>query len=67
MNSAKKRNRFINDENNMYFMKLAIIGCGAVAEQGHLPGTARCDKVKVTGLIDKNVARILPKKGKKHE
>jgi predicted dehydrogenase/nucleoside-diphosphate-sugar epimerase len=37
--------------------RLGIIGCGAVTEQGHLPAAARCDKVKVTKLVDKNIVR----------
>ena len=38
-------------------MRLAIIGCGAVTEQGHLPAAARLQNVQITLLVDKNRAR----------
>lgn len=36
---------------------IAIIGCGAVTERGHLPATIRLDRAQVTLLVDKNRSR----------
>jgi len=38
-------------------LRLAIIGCGAVAELNHLPAASRCEDVEVTVLVDKNLQR----------
>ncbi|MEO5705961.1 MAG: Gfo/Idh/MocA family oxidoreductase [Alteraurantiacibacter sp.] len=38
-------------------LRLAVVGCGAIAELGHLPGAARCPDVKVTVLVDRDEAR----------
>lgn len=38
--------------------RLAIIGCGAISEQGHLPGAAFSKRVKATVLVDKSERRI---------
>ena len=38
-------------------LRLAIIGCGAIAEMGHLPAAALVPGVEVTVLIDSNLAR----------
>ena len=38
-------------------IKLAIVGCGAVAEQGHLPAAQRISNIQVTALVDKNLKR----------
>ena len=38
-------------------LRLAILGCGAVAELGHLPAQARVAGIEVTLLVDKNRAR----------
>jgi len=36
---------------------IAIIGCGAVTERGHLPAALRLDRGQVTALVDKNRSR----------
>lgn len=38
-------------------VRVAIIGCGAIAELGHLPGAALADDIDVTVLIDRDEAR----------
>jgi predicted dehydrogenase len=38
-------------------IRLAILGCGAVTELGHLPAIAQVTDVRVTTLIDTNAAR----------
>ncbi|PHQ36756.1 Gfo/Idh/MocA family protein [Rhodopirellula bahusiensis] len=38
-------------------LKLAIVGCGAIAEQGHLPGAMHSSEVAVTLLVDKQHER----------
>lgn len=38
-------------------LRLAVIGCGAIAEMGHLPAAALVPGLEVTVLIDSNVAR----------
>jgi len=38
-------------------LKLAIIGCGAAAEQVHLPVIVTSDTVEATALVDKDIAR----------
>lgn len=38
-------------------VRLAIIGCGAIAELGHLPGAAVAPDIDVTVLIDRDEAR----------
>lgn len=38
-------------------VKLGIIGCGAVAERGHLPAAQCISQIKVTALVDKNLKR----------
>lgn len=38
-------------------VRMAMIGCGAIAEQGHLPGARLADKVAFTVLIDRDEAR----------
>ncbi|MEX2216428.1 MAG: Gfo/Idh/MocA family oxidoreductase [Phycisphaeraceae bacterium] len=38
-------------------LRVAVIGCGAIAEQGHLPGAAALPDVAVTALVDKDTAR----------
>jgi len=38
-------------------MKLAIIGCGAITEHGHLPAAIKVQDVQVTLLVDKNRPR----------
>lgn len=37
--------------------RIAVNGCGAVTERGHLPAAARAEKVQVTLLVDKNRSR----------
>ena len=37
--------------------RLAIVGCGAVTQHGHLPAAARAENVRVTLLVDKNRPR----------
>ena len=41
----------------MYFVRIGIVGCGAVAEQGHLPATQHVSQIQVTALVDKNLER----------
>jgi len=45
-------------------LRIAIVGCGAVAERGHLPAAMRLDNVDVAVLIDRDLdrARQLAKK-----
>jgi predicted dehydrogenase len=38
-------------------VNLAIIGCGAITQAGHLPAAARVDGVHVIGLVDLDIAR----------
>jgi len=38
-------------------LRLAIIGCGAITEQGHLPAAAGVRGVQLVALVDKNLAR----------
>lgn len=38
-------------------IRLAIVGCGAIAEQGHLPGALLAPEVEVIALVDKDIAR----------
>ena len=38
-------------------MNLAIIGCGAITQAGHLPAVARVDGVNVIGLVDLDTVR----------
>src|ERR671927_117867 len=37
-------------------LNIAIIGCGGITLQNHLPGLALCPDVKVTALCDTNPA-----------
>jgi len=46
--------------------KLAIIGCGAVAEKGHLPAINNNSDAEVVALVDKNINRA-KEIGKKFE
>ena len=38
-------------------VRIAIVGCGAIAQLGHLPGALASDAVTVTTLIDRNQDR----------
>src|SRR4051812_33651475 len=38
-------------------VRLAIVGCGAIAELGHLPGAALCPDVEITLLVDRDEQR----------
>jgi predicted dehydrogenase len=38
-------------------LRLAVVGCGAIAEQGHLPAALQVQEVQVTALVDKNTTR----------
>jgi predicted dehydrogenase len=38
-------------------VRLALLGCGAVAELCHLPGAARTDEVRIVALVDRNLDR----------
>ncbi|MEG3146590.1 Gfo/Idh/MocA family oxidoreductase [Sphingomonas sp. RT2P30] len=38
-------------------VRMAMVGCGAIAELGHLPGARLADKVEFTVLIDRDEAR----------
>ena len=38
-------------------LRIAIVGCGAIAELGHLPGALVCPEVRVTTLIDRDEDR----------
>ena len=38
-------------------VRIAIVGCGAIAELGHLPGALACPVVQVTTLIDRDEER----------
>jgi predicted dehydrogenase len=38
-------------------VRLAIVGCGAIAELGHLPGAMRCRDVEITVLVDRDESR----------
>jgi len=33
-------------------LRIAVVGCGAVAESGHIPAACRLDNVKLVGLVD---------------
>ena len=37
--------------------RIAIVGCGAVAEIGHIPAACKLDKVKLVGLVDTDIDR----------
>jgi len=39
-------------------LNFALVGCGGVALQNHLPGLALCKEVKVTALCDSNPATL---------
>ncbi|MGE3539935.1 MAG: NAD-dependent epimerase/dehydratase family protein [Candidatus Tectimicrobiota bacterium] len=39
-------------------LRLALIGCGAIAEQMHLPVLAGHQQVKLTALVDRNLQRV---------
>lgn len=39
-------------------LRVALIGCGAIALQNHLPGLALCGDVRVTALCDTDPARL---------
>lgn len=38
-------------------VRLALLGCGAVAELCHLPGAARTDEVRIVALVDTDLGR----------
>lgn len=38
-------------------LRIAIVGCGAIAELGHLPGALVCREVEVTTVIDRDEDR----------
>lgn len=38
-------------------LRMAIVGCGAIAEHGHLPGAALTPQIEVTALVDRNRKR----------
>ncbi|MDA0989528.1 MAG: Gfo/Idh/MocA family oxidoreductase [Verrucomicrobia bacterium] len=38
-------------------LNIAIVGCGAITEQGHLPAAARLAELRVTALIDRDQQR----------
>ncbi len=42
----------------MNTLGVAIIGCGGITLQNHLPGLALCQDVKVTALCDNNPASL---------
>lgn len=42
----------------MSTLNIAIIGCGSIALQNHLPGLALCPDVKVTALCDTDAATL---------
>jgi len=42
---------------NLAKLRLAIIGCGAVSQRGHLPAAAKMDDVQVALLVDRDRAR----------
>ena len=42
----------------MNTLNFAIVGCGGVTLQNHLPGLALCQDVKVTALCDSNPATL---------
>ncbi len=37
-------------------LRLAIVGCGAIAEMAHIPAAARVDEVRLVGLVDTDLA-----------
>lgn len=37
--------------------RLAVVGCGAIAEQAHIPAAARVENVVVAGLVDTDIGR----------
>lgn len=45
------------DRQNRHVIRLALIGCGAVAELCHLPGAARTSDVAIVALVDRNMSR----------
>src|SRR4029434_5365982 len=42
----------------MSTLNFAIVGCGGVTLQNHLPGLAMCPEVKVTALCDADAATL---------
>ena len=38
-------------------MRIAVVGCGAVAEMGHIPAACKLDQVELVGLVDSDVKR----------
>lgn len=38
-------------------LRLAIIGCGAIAQMAHIPAAARVDEVRLVGMVDTDLAR----------
>jgi predicted dehydrogenase len=38
-------------------LRIAVVGCGAVAEIGHIPAACRLDKLKLVGLVDNDRAQ----------
>jgi predicted dehydrogenase len=42
----------------MSTLNIAIVGCGSIALQNHLPGLALCPDVKVTALCDSDAATL---------
>jgi len=38
-------------------LRIAVVGCGAVAEIGHIPAACSLDKVKLAGLVDSDRAQ----------
>ncbi len=38
-------------------LRLAIVGCGAIAEHGHLPGASQVETIEITALVDKDIDR----------
>lgn len=45
------------DSTGMKKLKLAIIGCGAIAKGIHLPATVLSDQIEITVLVDKFLPR----------
>ena len=38
-------------------LRLAVVGCGAIAERGHIPAARRVDEVRLVALVDSDTAR----------
>ena len=38
-------------------LRLAIVGCGAIAEHGHLPGASQVAAIEIAALVDKDIDR----------